>query len=48
MTFQQILEDIQAGKIAPIYYLHGEEGFLIDKILDALEQEGLLTTMRLT
>ncbi len=40
MTFQQILKDISAGKIAPIYYLHGEEGFLIDKIFNELEKEG--------
>lgn len=41
MTADEILRDIQAGKFAPIYFLHGEEPFFIDQIADALEAKAL-------
>lgn len=32
MTYEAIIKDISAKKYAPLYILHGEEGFFIDKI----------------
>ena len=32
--YDNIRKHISAGKIAPVYYLHGEEGFFIDEALD--------------
>lgn len=40
MTYHQLSKEIQSGKFAPVYYLHGEEAFLIDKLFHLLEQEG--------
>lgn len=40
MTFDQISKQIQQGKYAPIYYLHGPEGYFIDKLVNALDAEG--------
>jgi DNA polymerase-3 subunit delta len=40
MTFDQILSSIKARKFAPIYYLHGEESWFIDRIVSALEEDG--------
>lgn len=40
MTYHQLSKSIQAGKLAPVYYLHGEESFLIDKLYHLLEKEG--------
>lgn len=42
MNFLQIRQDIQQGKIAPVYYLHGEEGYFIDKILGMLDAPGVV------
>jgi DNA polymerase-3 subunit delta len=36
MDHKLIIKDIQAGKFAPIYFLHGEEPFFIDEITNAL------------
>jgi len=41
MTAEEILRDIQAGKFAPLYFLHGEEPFFIDQIADAVEDNAL-------
>lgn len=40
-TADEILRDIQSGKFAPIYFLHGEEPFFIDQIADAVEANAL-------
>lgn len=37
MTFEEILRDIQANRFQPVYFLHGEEPFFIDKIEEAIE-----------
>lgn len=37
MSFDQIRKDLKAGKIYPIYLLHGEETYLIDQAADLLE-----------
>lgn len=40
--FQQILKDLTSGKIAPVYFLDGEEPFYVDKLLGYFE-DNLLT-----
>jgi len=37
MEYKQIVKDIQANNIKPIYLLHGNEGYFIDQIVNALE-----------
>lgn len=44
MSFHTILQAIQGGNIGPVYYLHGEEGFLIEKLVTALDQDGVVLT----
>jgi DNA polymerase III subunit delta len=41
MTFDQIIKDIKASKYSPIYFLHGEEPYYIDKISDLIENKVL-------
>ena len=41
MTFQQIQQQIEGGKFAPVYYLHGVEGYFIDKLVGLLEEKVL-------
>ncbi len=43
MTFEQIIESINKKQFSPIYLLHGEEAFFIDKIVDAI-QDGVLSS----
>lgn len=38
---QDILRDIASRKFAPVYFLHGEESFFIDKIEDTLDKHVL-------
>jgi len=38
---EEILRDISARKFAPVYFLHGEEAFFIDKIEDTIEKHAL-------
>jgi len=40
-TYSQALKDIKSGKLAPVYFLHGEEPFYIDQIAEAIEQNAL-------
>lgn len=35
-TFDTIRSDIKAGRIAPVYLLHGEEGYFIDELVKVL------------
>lgn len=35
--YKKIITDIKAGKIAPVYLLHGDEDFFIDSIADYLQ-----------
>jgi DNA polymerase-3 subunit delta len=44
VSFHAILKDIQAAKFVPVYYLHGEESFLIEKLAEALEADGAVLT----
>ena len=41
MTAQDIIKDIKARKLKPIYLLHGEESYYIDLLSDYLEQNVL-------
>lgn|SRR5690606_6333756 len=41
MTFQNILADLKSKKYAPLYLLHGEESFFIDKITEYIEKHVL-------
>jgi len=41
MNFDDILRDIKAGKFSPIYFLHGEEPFFIDRIEEAVDRYAL-------
>jgi DNA polymerase-3 subunit delta len=41
MIFENILEDLKAGRYAPIYFLTGEETYYIDKISDYIEDNAL-------
>jgi len=42
LTFENIIESINKKEFSPIYLLHGEEAFFIDKIVDAI-QDGVLS-----
>jgi DNA polymerase-3 subunit delta len=44
MTSLQILQQIKQGTFSPVYYLHGEEGYFIDKIVQALDEDGVVLT----
>ena len=35
-THEQIIRDVRAGKISPIYYLMGAESYYIDRLADFL------------
>ena len=37
MTFEAIIKELSSGTFKPIYLLHGEESFYIDKITDFVE-----------
>lgn len=41
VTYDSIMRDLQAGKYAPVYYLHGEESYYIDKISDYIAGHAL-------
>ena len=41
VTFDSIMRDLQAGKYLPVYYLHGEESYYIDKISDYIAEHAL-------
>ena len=36
-TFQSITNEIKSGKLAPVYILHGEEGYYIDELVKLFE-----------
>jgi DNA polymerase-3 subunit delta len=41
MSYQSILQDVKAGKFAPVYFLHGPEPYFIDVVCDAIEAHAL-------
>lgn len=36
-TYEGLLKDIRARKTAPVYLLHGEEGYYLDRLVEAFE-----------
>ena len=40
-TPEAVLKDLKAKKFAPIYFLHGDESFYLDKIADFIEKNAL-------
>ena len=41
VTFDSIMRDLKARKYVPVYYLHGEESYYIDKISDYIAENVL-------
>jgi DNA polymerase-3 subunit delta len=41
VTYGSIMRDLKAGKYLPLYYLHGEEAYYIDKICDYIAEHAL-------
>lgn len=41
VTYGSIMRDLKAGKYLPLYYLHGEESYYIDKICDYIAEHAL-------
>ncbi|MBQ3877154.1 MAG: DNA polymerase III subunit delta [Prevotella sp.] len=41
VTYGSIMHDLKAGKYLPLYYLHGEEAYYIDKICDYIAEHAL-------
>lgn len=40
-TYDAILKEIRAGKFSPVYLLHGEEPYFIERVADAIEAHAL-------
>ena len=41
VTYDSIMRDLKARNFAPVYYLHGEEAYYIDKISDYIAENAL-------
>ena len=41
VTYDSIMRDLKAGNYLPVYYLHGEESYYIDKISDYIAEHAL-------
>lgn len=41
VTYESIMHDLEAGIFKPVYYLHGEESYYIDKISDYIAEHAL-------
>ena len=41
MTYEGIMRELMEGKYRPVYYLHGEESYYIDKISDYIAEHAL-------
>ncbi|MBK5284085.1 MAG: DNA polymerase III subunit delta, partial [Bacteroidia bacterium] len=41
MTFEQIIKELKNKKYSPVYFLHGDESFYIDKISSYIEENVL-------
>jgi DNA polymerase III subunit delta len=39
--FKKIVVDVRAGKLKPVYLLHGEEGYFVDRVCQEIEQAAL-------
>jgi len=41
MTYEAIISDLEQGRFQPVYILHGEEGFYIDRIAEYIRSHAL-------
>ena len=41
VTFEQIMQDLEARKFVPLYYLMGDESYYIDRISDYIAEHVL-------
>ena len=41
VTYEGIMRELMEGKFCPVYYLHGEESYYIDKIADYIAEHAL-------
>ena len=41
VTYESIMRELMDGKFRPVYYLHGEESYYIDKISDYISEHAL-------
>ena len=41
LTYESIMRELKEGKYRPVYYLHGEESYYIDKISDYIAEHAL-------
>ena len=41
VSYNSIMDDLRAGRYLPVYYLHGEESYYIDKICDYIAEHAL-------
>ena len=41
VTYEGIMRELAEGKYSPVYYLHGEESYYIDKIADYIAEHAL-------
>ncbi len=41
VTYESIMRDLVAGNYQPVYYLHGEESYYIDKIADYIAEHAI-------
>ena len=39
--YKKVMPDVRAGKFKPVYVLHGEEAFFIDRIAEEIERLAL-------
>ncbi|MFY0643423.1 MAG: DNA polymerase III subunit delta [Bacteroidia bacterium] len=46
MHFNQLISEIKTGQLAPVYLLHGEEYFFLEKLLEVIEKEVLEESTR--
>lgn len=46
MTFEAALKDIEAGQFRPLYLLHGQESYYIDRLAAAIEANALTESER--
>ena len=47
ITYDDIMRDLKARKVAPVYYLMGEEDYYIDKLSDAIRTSTSTSSMAL-
>ena len=46
LTYESLIRELQEGKYLPVYYLHGEESYYIDKISDYISEHAVAPEAR--